>query len=93
MVPILDWVAKEPSNARENEWRKDTKDLKGWKKNNHCRTKKRWVFKQKEPLFKTSVLIGEKLSTIAVYKFISNFDISKQIHFGAYQKPSKTLLL
>ena len=72
MVPILDWVAKEPlQRPRWRRWRKDTKDLKGWKKkqNNHCRTKKRWVFKQNEPLFKTSVLIGEKLSTIAVYKF------------------------
>ena len=51
MVPILDWVAKEPSNARENEWRKDTKDLKGWKKKQPLPDQKKMGFQTKRTSF------------------------------------------
>lgn len=70
MVPILDEWLKNPPRPRKRmaERHQRSQRLKK-RQNNHCRTKKRWVFKQNEPLFKTSVLIREKLSTIAVYKF------------------------
>ena len=57
-------------------------DLPGWLPD----PKKRWVFKRKKNLFfKTSVLVREKLSTIAVYKFNPFPDISKNPFWGIWE--------